>query len=114
MPSTESDRARAYLLSFLQEKRVDLKTASLAVGKNHAYLQQYVKIHKPMWLPEQVRVRLVRLYGMDDQRLKPADALSEDNRSTEDGFIELVRLWSSLSKERRNIALLVLKSLKLD
>lgn len=68
MPDRE---ARAYLERALKDKGVPLSTASQAVGKSHAYLQQYIKLGKPRWLSEQIRDALVMLYGVDGGRLKP-------------------------------------------
>lgn len=49
----------------------DLKAASEALGRNHAYLQQFVESGKPKYLHERDRERLVVLYNIDPNPLKP-------------------------------------------
>src|SRR6185437_4224123 len=122
------DEARSYLLRLLRGRDVDLKAASLLAGKNHAYLQQYIRKRKPAWLPEDVREALVRHYGADPERLKPpalrtgqvTDSGGQDGEVQPPGehqlidqprLIELIRIWSQLSEERRNLALSILRNL---
>jgi len=47
-----------------------LKQLSLCLGRNHAYLHQYVYRGSPRTLPEQVRYRLARLLRVDEARLR--------------------------------------------
>ena len=44
---------------------------SHALGRNHAYIEQYIRRGKPKYLGEADRERLVELYGLDGERLKP-------------------------------------------
>ena len=44
---------------------------SHALGRNHAYIEQYIRRGKPKYLGETDRERLVELYGIDGERLKP-------------------------------------------
>ncbi len=62
---------RDYLASALKHAGVDMLQASLAIGKNKAYIQQYLADGKPQFLREEDRDVLVRLYGIDGDRLKP-------------------------------------------
>lgn len=57
----------------LDEKGYTLKSASVKIGKNHAYLQQYVRYNKPFTLPEDVREALAPILGCnpDDLRIMP-------------------------------------------
>jgi hypothetical protein len=73
MPPEEArEAARKYLAKFLRAGGHEMAATSLALGLNHAYLQQYISRGKPAWLPEQVREGLVRLLpGLDTERLKP-------------------------------------------
>jgi hypothetical protein len=71
--ATDPEAARAYLKHAL--RGVSLKSASEAIGKNHAYLQQYITTGKPRWLPETVREALVRNHGLDGEQLKPPPTL---------------------------------------
>lgn len=128
MSDDMGDEARSYLRRLLLEQDVDLKAASLAAGKNHAYLQQYIRKRKPTWLPEDVREALVRQYGADPERLKPPalrashfDAGSRQNgevkapaehQLTDDPrLVELIRIWVSLSPNRRDLVLTILRNL---
>lgn len=47
-----------------------LKEMSLAVGKSHSYFQQFVTRGSPRLLPEEVRDRLARLYGVPADQFK--------------------------------------------
>lgn len=127
MSDVTGDEARSYLLRFLREKDVTLKTASLLVGKSHAYLQQYIRKRKPVWLPEEARELLAREYGIDPERLKPptlraqVSAGSQHNGDVqppghhqlidEPRLVELIRIWSRLPEERRDLALNILRNL---
>ena len=44
---------------------------SRAIGRNHAYIEQYIRRGKPKYLGETDRERLVELYGIDGARLRP-------------------------------------------
>jgi hypothetical protein len=68
---TEPEEARKYLETALAEAGVEMKVASEALGKNHAYLQQYIRSGKPLWLSDQVREALAAAYGIDVEPLKP-------------------------------------------
>ena len=52
----------------------DLKSLSEAVGKNHAYIQQYINRGSPMILPEDVRTKLSKLLDIDERVLRDAGA----------------------------------------
>lgn len=139
-PVMPDRHARQYLESALREIGVPLRTASLAIGKNQAYLQQYIKRKNPRWLPEQQREALVKLYGVDPERLKPPpvptltnDTFSEaypvphgggygQNQGNvnppdptqlidEPRLIELIRIWCSIPNDRRQLALDILRNL---
>ena len=51
------------------KRRQNLRQLSRALGKNDAYLQQYIHRGSPRILPEQVRYQLARLLGTDEQYL---------------------------------------------
>ena len=57
----------------LDGKRIALSEASKAVGKNHAYLQQYLERGVPKSLPEDVRDRLAQLIDIPTDQLKKLD-----------------------------------------
>ncbi|MEI9983485.1 MAG: S24 family peptidase [Aliidongia sp.] len=52
------DPPRTLLLKLIADYETDLASVSKALGRNHAYLQQYVKRGTPRELPEEVRERL--------------------------------------------------------
>ena len=49
---------------------VTLKQLSIALGRNHAYLQQYLKRYSPMVLPEDVRYKLAELLAINEAELR--------------------------------------------
>lgn len=51
----------------------DLKASSIAVGKNHAYLHQFIFRGTPKRLPEDVRYRLAGHLGVDESQLRADD-----------------------------------------
>jgi SOS-response transcriptional repressor LexA len=67
------DDIRDFVERRLHELDLDYKEVSLAMGRNHAYLQQYIKRGVPRFLPENVRPALARLLDCAEDRLKPAD-----------------------------------------
>ena len=59
----------------VSETDTDLATVSRALGKNHAYLQQYIRNNKPRILPETVREALGRHFEVSPDRFREsADA----------------------------------------
>ena len=52
-----------------QQPETDLANLSRALGRNHAYLQQFVKRGVPKKLPEEVRYQLAGLLGVDQSEL---------------------------------------------
>lgn len=63
---------REYVAQAIEQAGSTLKSVSLAMGRSHAYLQQYVKGRSPATLEEQDREFLVQHFGLDNARLKPA------------------------------------------
>src|SRR5512139_1179552 len=65
------DAARKLLIDTLARRSdLDLKNLSLTIGRNHAYLQQYLMRGSPRELPEAARHGLAPLLGVlpDDLR----------------------------------------------
>jgi hypothetical protein len=54
------DRPRLLLLELIAQHNTDLKKVSDAIGRNHAYLHQYIRQGKPRNLPEDARERLAK------------------------------------------------------
>lgn len=74
-----SEAARIALEKAIADRGGDLSTASRALKRNHAYLQQFVRLGKPRYLKEEDRDLLVTLYGIDPKPLTPpAKSLPSD------------------------------------
>lgn len=60
----------------LRDPPTDLKKASLAIGRNHAYLHQFIHRGTPRRLPEDARHALAAYLGVPEARLRdhPAEA----------------------------------------
>jgi hypothetical protein len=73
----QNDPVRARLVDLIahRDPPTDLKRASLACGKNHAYLHQFVHRGTPRRLPEDVRHALASHLGVDQSVLRDADQL---------------------------------------
>ncbi|MFC7540394.1 hypothetical protein ACFQU2_14230 [Siccirubricoccus deserti] len=69
----ELDPIRLKVLKMIQDSGTDLKNASLAIGRNAAYLHQYVTRGTPKVLPEDAREALAAHLGVDEEELRPRD-----------------------------------------
>lgn len=70
-------RQRVIELIARHKPQTDLKTVSIAIGKNHAYLQQFLTRGTPRRLPENVRCRLAEYFGIEDEMLLESKILEE-------------------------------------
>lgn len=75
----ELDAPRRYLLQLLAGRDADLSTVSKAIGRNHAYLQQYIQRGSPRKLPEDVRDALGEYFGVEPDTLKSGMPKSADD-----------------------------------
>src|ERR1700749_812650 len=67
------DAARKLLVDTLARRPdLDLKNLSLTIGRNHAYLQQYLMRGSPRELPEAARHGLAALLGVSPDDLRSA------------------------------------------
>jgi phage repressor protein C with HTH and peptisase S24 domain len=64
------DVVRKLILEKLAEKGLTMSEASLRIGKNHAYLQQFLKRGYPLELPEKSRLPLAELLGVPEEQLR--------------------------------------------
>ena len=64
------DPVRELVLARLDAIGETLKSASIKLGKNHAYLQQFIHRGVPARLPEETRHALARLLGIEEARLR--------------------------------------------
>lgn len=67
--SEASDAVRELVKSKLAEAGLDYTAASLKLGKNRTYMQQYFTKKSPDWLPEEVRPALAAMIGLPESRL---------------------------------------------
>src|SRR3984957_2089751 len=68
------DPVRDLVLRRLDEIGETLKSASVKLGRNHAYLQQFIHRGVPARLPEDTRHALARLIGVGEGQLRGARA----------------------------------------
>ena len=64
------DAVRLKLIKLVKDHRSDLKNVSLAIGRNAAYLHQFVHRGTPKVLPEDVRAALAAHLGCDEDELR--------------------------------------------
>lgn len=63
------DHVRRTILKRLKERNLDMKAVSLEIGKNHAYLQQFIERGVPAKLKEDVRSRLSEVLDISEHEL---------------------------------------------
>ena len=66
---------RELILDKLQELGLTMSEASLKIGKNHAYLQQFLRRGHPLELSEKSRLPLARLLGVPEEALRGPSAV---------------------------------------
>jgi len=67
------DPVRLRLLKRIQQRDTDLKNASRAIGKNAAYIQQFIYRGTPKVLPADVREALARYLGVEAEELRHSE-----------------------------------------
>lgn len=70
LPALESADPRAIVAARMKELRLSLKELSRAVGKNEAYMHQYMTRNVPRRLPEDVRDILKEVLGVPESMLR--------------------------------------------
>ena len=78
------DPIRLRVLKLLDQKETDLKNASLAIGRNAAYLHQFVYRGTPKVLPEDVRAALARHLGVEEEELRHSEVPARKPRAREE------------------------------
>jgi hypothetical protein len=87
------DPIRELLLRLAAEKEVGLRPLSLAIGRNHAYLSQFVTMKKPLVLPKPVREALGKVLGVHPNRFLPAGTRRDgDEEDDEDLLLRAIRI----------------------
>jgi phage repressor protein C with HTH and peptisase S24 domain len=69
------DPVRLKILQLIQKSGKDMKTASLAIGKNQAYLQQFLFRGTPKGLADETRAALATFLGVDEAEIEHNFAL---------------------------------------
>lgn len=89
-----TDDARANLEKLIRENGHDFAALSKMLGKNPAYIQQYIRRGSPRKLDENDRRRLAEFYGVDESLLgaPAARALSAKHRDRSDGLLRIRQL----------------------
>lgn len=88
IPSTESsynrsmerDPVRTSILEAAEQLDLPLAEISRRLGRNHSYLQQFIKRGTPAELPEDVRQELARIIGLREEQLRGPRAQQAVNR----------------------------------
>ena len=90
--ANDLDPVRQLLLRLAGEKELALMPLSLAIGRNHAYLQQFVTMQKPRVLPRPVREALGKIFGVHPNRFLPAGAPSGGDLDDDPDLLRAIRV----------------------
>lgn len=63
------DDLRKKIENLLKDRGISLASASVQIGKNSAYMHQFINKGSPVNLPEEQRVRLANILDVDEQEL---------------------------------------------
>lgn len=63
------DDLRKKIENLLKDRGISLASASIQIGKNSAYMHQFINKGSPVNLPEEQRVRLANILDVDEQEL---------------------------------------------
>lgn len=96
-----ADQIRTHIDSLIKEKNKNYRSLSLAIGKNEAYLHQYINKCSPFRLPEKERHQLAILLDVDEQELTdielPKSAYFSENKNSV--LIEMISSRKNPEKE---------------
>jgi len=89
-----TDDARTNLEKLIRDNGHDFAALSKMLGKNPAYIQQYIRRGSPRKLDENDRRRLAEFYGVDESRLgaPAARARFAKHRDRSDGLLRIRQL----------------------
>src|SRR5438045_3044044 len=85
---------RETLERLIRERREDYASLSRMLGKNSAYIQQFIKRGTPRKLAERERAMLARYFGIDEQLL---GGPAYDDRQAVEGLVAIPRYNVSAS-----------------
>lgn len=89
----DDDDPRAVLNRLCREKGIDYARLSAAIGRNPAYVQQFIKRGSPRRLAEQDRARIAAYLGVSEAMLGgPASRVATPARSRGPGMILVPKL----------------------
>ncbi|MCK0127902.1 LexA family transcriptional regulator [Erythrobacter sp. F6033] len=101
MPQSDMSPERARLLELSRERGVSLSSLSEMIGRNSAYLQQFIKRGTPRKLEEGDRGKLAQFFGVDQNELSgtmvKGNSYNAAPSSTESGFVHVPRIDISAS-----------------
>src|SRR3954469_16702289 len=80
---------REFLRDRLARAGLSMKEASERIGRNHAYLQQFLERGVPVKLPEDVRERLAPILGVAPDQLRTPIAPASRGLSDSSRFVTL-------------------------
>lgn len=96
MAQKEMSSARTRLLELARERGTSLSGLSIMIGRNSAYLQQFIKRGTPRKLEEGDRAKLAQFFGVDQSELVDAEnkekSLSTALSTTDSAFVDVSRL----------------------
>jgi len=101
-----SDDPRANLEELIRKNGNDFAAISKMIGKNPAYIQQYLRRGSPKKLDEEVRRRLAEFFGVEE-RLLGAPAIRESGRAgrvASDGLLRIKQLQIGASAGSGSLA----------
>ncbi|WP_061023942.1 S24 family peptidase [Bradyrhizobium sp. CCH5-F6] len=75
------DAVRKLILEKIAERETNMAEVSRRIGKNHAYLQQFIYRNINQELPERTRIALAEALGVGEAELKPPSLKEHKNGS---------------------------------
>ncbi|ADE40491.1 S24 family peptidase [Candidatus Puniceispirillum marinum] len=83
IPANDTARTALSVALSMQTPPLTLKQASRAIGRNDAYLHQYLNRGSPRHLPEAIRYQLAAILGVDQATLAHHDSLPKGARNAD-------------------------------
>jgi hypothetical protein len=68
---TKAEEIRAFLDKAITERGMNYRQVSLAIGRGHQYIQQYIKSGFPLYLKEEDRKAIAKILNINEQELSP-------------------------------------------
>ena len=98
------DPVRLAVIKLITDRSTDLKSVSLAIGRNAAYMQQYLYRGTPKVLPEDVRVTLAQHLEVDPDNLRHIEPPRHGDRTGADAGEALAAVTPSRLSARGFVA----------